>query len=83
VRPRCLQCSDGVIQDNAGGGREFSETRLLLLNLIGCEFALPLPALLVEFGGPVEKDGHGRGLALLHRRVDQKALAVPAHVVDE
>ena len=35
-----------------------------------------------QLGGPVENDGHGLGLQLLHGRVDQKSLIVPGHVIN-
>src|SRR5262245_13087219 len=33
--------------------------------------------------GPVQNDGHGLGLRLLELRVDQKALTIPAHVINK
>ena len=42
-----------------------------------------LRASLVQLRGPVENDGHGSGFALPDRCVDQKALTIAAHVVDE
>src|SRR5215469_3928199 len=44
---------------------------------------LPPQASFVEFSRPVENDGHGRSLALLHWCVDQKALAVASYIIYE
>ena len=41
------------------------------------------PASFVQLCGPVQNDGHGRGLCLLDLVVDKKSLPVPAHVVNE
>ncbi len=41
------------------------------------------PLLFVQLCRPVKSDGHGHVLALLDRCIDQKTLAIAAHVVDE
>jgi hypothetical protein len=42
-----------------------------------------LPASFVQLRRPVLNHGHGCAVTLLHLRVNQKSLAIPAHVVDE
>ena len=37
----------------------------------------------VQLGRPVEDDRHGLAVCLLDRRIDEKALAVAAHVIDK
>ena len=41
------------------------------------------PASFVQLCGPVKDDGHGLGLCLFHLCVNQEALPVAAHVIDE
>ena len=42
-----------------------------------------MQASFVQLRGPVQNDGHGRGLCLPDLRVDQKSLPVSAHVINE
>src|SRR5215467_3325736 len=44
--------------------------------------AAPAPKSLVQLCGPVEDDGHGLRLGILHLRKNQKSLAVGPHVIN-